>query len=158
MSQLSQYEVILGYALEKFDTIVAILSQMDDETANTALPVAGSNSPYVILTHCLGMMRRWSSTVNLGRPVPRDRAAEFRARGLLPTLLAEAARVREAFIRDVEATDLDAAPADLPQGPRPAYQLADCRAVLLHVIEELAQHLGHLEITRDLLAQTTDPA
>ncbi|MEO4039439.1 DUF664 domain-containing protein [Micrococcaceae bacterium Sec6.3] len=158
MSQMSQYEVILGYALEKFDTIVAILSQMDDETANTALPVAGSNSPYVILTHCLGMMRRWSSTVNLGRPVPRDRAAEFRARGLLPTLLAEAARVREAFIRDVEATDLDAAPADLPQGPRPAYQLADCRAVLLHVIEELAQHLGHLEITRDLLAQTTDPA
>ena len=60
------------------------------------------------------------------------------------TLLAGAARVREAFIRDVEATDLDAAPADLPQGPRPAYQLADCRAVLLHVIEELAQKWGEL--------------
>ena len=59
MSALSQHEVIPGSALT---------------TVDTALPVDGSISPCAILTHCLGMMRHWSSTVNLGRPVPRDRA------------------------------------------------------------------------------------
>lgn len=32
------------------------------------------------------------------------------------------------------------------------FTVTDCRAVLLHVVEELVQHLGHLEITRDVLA------
>lgn len=98
---------------------------MDDETVDTALPVDGSISPCAILTHCLGMMRHWSSTVNLGRPVPRDRDAEFRAAGPITAgLVAEAAD----------------------------FMVTGCRAVLLHVVEELAQHLGHLEITRDVLA------
>ena len=29
--------------------------------------------------------------------------------------------------------------------------MATCEGVLLHVFEELCQHLGHLEITRDVL-------
>ena len=119
------------------------------------LPVAGSNSPYALLTHCLGAMRRWSSTVNLGGTVPRDRDAEFTATGPVSTLVERAARERQAFIDDVAATDLDALPvappADRVDAPARSYQVTDCRAVLLHVVEELAQHLGHLEITRDVL-------
>lgn len=151
MSASPQHEVLLRYALETFDAIVGILTEMDDETANASLPAPGSNSPYALLAHCLGMMRRWSSTVNLGREVPRDRDAEFRAQGSVADLLEEAARVRAAFIADVEATDLDAAPAARPADEPEGHHVVDCRAVLLHVVEELAQHLGHLEITRDVL-------
>lgn len=155
MTQLSEKDVILGYALEKLDALVAILEKMDDDTANSTLPTPGSNSPYALLTHCLGAMRRWSSTVNLGVTIPRDRDAEFVATGPVQPLLAEAARQRQAFIDDVATTDLDAPPAAPPtdrlDDPARAYQVRDCRAVLLHVLEELAQHLGHLEITRDAL-------
>ena len=155
MTQISEKDVILAYVLAKFDAIVTIVRDMDDGTANATLPVAGSNSPYALLTHCLGAMRRWSSTVNLGGTVPRDRDAEFTATGPVSTLVERAARERQAFIDDVAATDLDALPvappADRVDAPARSYQVTDCRAVLLHVVEELAQHLGNLEITRDVL-------
>lgn len=155
MTQIPEKDVILAYVLAKFDAIVTIVRDMDDATANATLPVAGSNSPYALLTHCLGAMRRWSSTVNLGGTVPRDRDAEFTATGPVSTLVERAARERQAFIDDVAATDLDALPvappADRVDAPARSYQVTDCRAVLLHVVEELAQHLGHLEITRDVL-------
>ena len=155
MTQISEKDVILAYVLAKFDAIVTIVRDMDDATANATLPVAGSNSPYALLTHCLGAMRRWSSTVNLGGTVPRDRDAEFTATGPVSTLVERAARERQAFIDDVAATDLDALPvappADRVDAPARSYQVTDFRAVLLHVVEELAQHLGHLEITRDVL-------
>ncbi|WP_312294782.1 mycothiol transferase [Dermacoccus nishinomiyaensis] len=155
MTQISEKDVILAYVLAKFDAIVTIVRDMDDATANATLPVAGSNSPYALLTHCLGAMRRWSSTVNLRGTVPRDRDAEFTATGPVSTLVERAARERQAFIDDVAATDLDALPvappADRVDAPARSYQVTDCRAVLLHVVEELAQHLGHLEITRDVL-------
>ena len=155
MTQISEKDVILAYVLAKFDAIVTIVRDMDDATANATLPVAGSNSPYALLTHCLGAMRRWSSTVNLGGTVPRDRDAEFTATGPVSTLVERAARERQAFRDDVAATDLDALPvappADRVDAPARSYQVTDCRAVLLHVVEELAQHLGHLEITRDVL-------
>ena len=155
MTQISEKDVILAYVLAKFDAIVTIVRDMDDGTANATLTVAGSNSPYALLTHCLGAMRRWSSTVNLGGTVPRDRDAEFTATGPVSTLVERAARERQAFIDDVAATDLDALPvappADRVDAPARSYQVTDCRAVLLHVVEELAQHLGHLEITRDVL-------
>lgn len=47
---------------------------------------------------------------------------------------------------------MDVPPAQVPADDAADFTLTDCRAVLLHVIEELAQHLGHLEITRDVLA------
>lgn len=150
MTTPTQHEVLIGYALEKFDAMVEIVGSLDDQTANGRLAVSGSNSPYALLTHVMGVTRRWASTVNRGIEVPRDRDAEFRACGSVTELIAEAVRQREAFIDDVTETDLDAAPAAPPPDP-PAFHLVDCRAVLVHVIEELAQHLGQLEITRDLL-------
>ncbi|MGO0577389.1 hypothetical protein [Ornithinimicrobium panacihumi] len=43
------------FILLKLDQIVGIVGEMDDETANAALDVDGSNSPYQVLEHCLGM-------------------------------------------------------------------------------------------------------
>lgn len=156
MTTDTERDVLLHAALSKFDAIVAIVAAMDDVTANSTLPVDGSNSPYALLFHCLGAVRRWSSTVNRGITIPRDRDAEFVASGPVAPLIAEAARQRQAFIDDVEAVDLDAAPAappaDRAADPQRAIEVATCRAVIVHIIEELAQHLGHLEITRDVLA------
>lgn len=141
--------MILTFALDAFDRMTQIVATLDDDTANADLGVPGSNTPYQLLTHCIGMMRRWSSTVARGIPVPRDRDAEFTASGPVAALLEQAAYARAAFIEDVEALDLDAAPA-APTGQGRAFE-ASVFGILLHVVEELTQHLGHLEITRDVL-------
>lgn len=140
---------LVDFSLVKLDEIIDAVGALDDATANAVPPVPGANSPYVLLTHCLGMMRRWSSTVNLGVRVPRDRDAEFSAVGRVADLLVSAAAVRAAFLADVAVTDWHSAPLAPATGYGPWSQ--STFGVLVHVFEELCQHLGHLEITLDLL-------
>jgi hypothetical protein len=65
-------------ALEAMITIVVTLGD-DDANARPDLP--GANSPYVILTHCLGVMEDWGGRMVAGRAIIRDRPAEFTASG-----------------------------------------------------------------------------
>ncbi|MGW9826522.1 DinB family protein [Brevibacterium pityocampae] len=140
---------LVDFTLVKLDEIIDAVGALDDATANAVPPAPGANSPFVLLTHCLGMMRRWSSTVNLGIRVPRDRDAEFSAIGRVADLLISAAEVRAAFLADLTATDWNSPPVAPATGYGPWSQ--STLGVLLHVFEELCQHLGHLEITLDLL-------
>lgn len=149
---LSRDDVLVDFILLKFDELVALLETMDDESANAELPTPGSNSVVQLMVHCCGMMRRWSSSVNRGVEVPRDRDAEFSARMPVREAVSLAAHTRAAFLADVAATDVDSAPAAVPQG-REHFWTVSTRGVLLHVLEELAQHLGQAEITRDALAE-----
>lgn len=141
--------------LHKFDELVDLVSRMDDDAANAVLPVEGSNSGVQLVAHCCGVMRSWSSTANLGVEVPRDRDAEFEASMPVAEVLELAARTRSAFLGDVEQTDLSAAPAAVPPG-REEFWLVSCEAVLIHVLEEICQHLGHAEITRDVVLSDSD--
>ncbi|MGL3805261.1 mycothiol transferase [Paeniglutamicibacter sp. R2-26] len=142
--------LLLEFSLLKFDEMTRIVAAFDDERAVRPPALPGANTPYGILNHCLGMMRRWSSSVNRGIEVPRDRDAEFTDTGTVRELLERAAVVRGQFVADVRAVDPAAAPASVPEG-RAAFWTASTHGVLLHVFEELCQHLGQLEITRDIL-------
>lgn len=146
----TQDQVLVEFILLKFDALVEILDGTDSETANTELAVDGSNSLIQLVIHCCGTMRRWSSSVNLGIEVPRDREAEFRAHMPVAEALESAVRTRAAFLDDVAITDFNAPPIAVPVG-REAFWTGSCRNVLLHVFEELTQHLGQAEVTRDLL-------
>ena len=133
--------LLLEFSLLKFDEMTRIVAALGDELAVLAPALPGANTPYGILNHCLGMMRRWSSTVNRGIEVPRDRDAEFTQVGPVAELLTRAA---------VVPVDPAAAPVYVPEG-REVFWTATTNGVLLHVFEELCQHLGQLEITRDML-------
>lgn len=149
---LGDEKLLLDGCMNKLDSMVAILAAMSDEDANTVPDFPGANSPVQIVAHCLGAVRWWSSTQNLGVTIPRDRAAEFRTVAPVADILAATARTRADFLTDAEAMgDPAQAPAHLPPGEdRPWSESRG--GVILHIFEELAQHLGHLEITRDLLA------
>ena len=142
--------LLLEFSLLKFDEMTRIVAALGDELATRSPALPGANTPYGILSHCLGMMRRWSSTVNRGIEIPRDRDAEFTQIGPVAELVARAAGVREEFMTDVLSVDPAAAPVFVPEG-REAFWAATTNGVLLHVFEELCQHLGQLEITRDIL-------
>lgn len=149
-------QILIKLLLEKFDQLFETVRGIPDDLVNGCLPMDGSNSPVQILLHCCGMMRRWSSTVNLGVEIPRDRDAEFSVTMDQRDALMVASEARTAFVADLARTQLQQAPAVLPTGRKIEYWMATCEGVLLHVYEEFCQHLGHLEITRDYLKLTTD--
>jgi hypothetical protein len=133
--------------------MAAIVESLGDELANRRPDLPGANSPVAIVTHCLGVLEWWGGAVVAGRPVVRDRAAEFAAAGPVAPLVARMAEARAALALDLAGAD----PAGTPPGPvsggDAALPLARTQSgAMLHLYEELAQHLGQLELTRDLLS------
>lgn len=135
------------------DGMAAILTGLGDELANRRPSLPGANSPYAIVTHCLGVIDYWAGRLVAGRPVERDRDAEFRATGAVPELLARVEAAKEQLRADVAAAD-PAAPLrePAPQHYRDTPIGRTQGAALQHVYEELAQHHGQLELTRDMLS------
>jgi uncharacterized protein DUF664 len=134
------------------DGMAAILEQLGDDLANRRPPLRDANSAYVILTHCLGVMEYWGGATVAERPVQRDRAAEFRARGDVAGLLRRSEHARRRLREDVVGLDAAAPPASVRRDPEDPTPYEESKgAVLLHIVEELFQHLGQMEITRDIL-------
>ena len=129
-----------------------ICRELGDDLVNARLDdLDASNSAFALVTHVVGVMARWGRTVNRGIVVPRDRDAEFTATGTVEQALALLAAGRAALHEDVAAASPREAPANPPPGQDDDSPPETQGAVLLHVYEELAQHLGQLEVTRDVL-------
>ena len=69
-----------------------IVEDLGDERANERPSFPEANTPYAILTHCLGVMEFWAGATVAGRSIERDRAAEFTASGPVAPLLGRAPR------------------------------------------------------------------
>lgn len=146
----------LGYCDTALDQYAAICRELGDDLVNEQ--VDAGNSAFALATHVVGVMTRWGRTVNRGIVVPRDRDAEFTATGTVEEALALLEAGRAALHEDVAATSPGDAPANPPPGrDRDDPGLRTQGGVLLHVYEELAQHLGQLEVTRDLLVARHRP-
>lgn len=143
---------LTSYVDHAVDQLAAIVASLGDDLANQRPDLPGANSPYVILTHCLGVMAYWGGHVVAGRDVARDRAAEFTAAGPVAGLVAAAEQAKRQFRADALTADPQAPPRRPPARRRPDVLEARSQGhALLHVVEELYQHLGQAELTRDLL-------
>jgi hypothetical protein len=129
-----------------------IVGELGDELANRRPPFRGGNSPFVILTHCLGVLEYWGGATVAQRPVQRDRAAEFSASGEVADLLRRSEHARRRLREDIVGLDPSAEPVSVRRDPDDPVPYTESKgAVLLHILEELFQHLGQMEITRDAL-------
>lgn len=148
-------EDFLWYVNRALDEMVAILNRLDDESVNKRPDLPGANTPFQIVTHCLGVMEYWGGHIVRGRENRRDRDAEFRATGTIGELVDRLEAARRRFRDDVLHADPSAAPPNLPPDEEDRDRpLGRTQAgVLMHVYEELAWHLGHLEISRDILLE-----
>lgn len=150
-------EDYLYYVDDALDAMTGIVHELGDELACTAPDLPGANSPYAILTHCLGVMEYWGGYRVAGRTVQRNRDAEFRATGTVAALAARVDAARRQLRADVDGLDAAAAPHGDPAPADANLPLARSRGgVLMHIYEELAQHRGQMEITRDLLRAQSD--
>jgi hypothetical protein len=136
--------------------MVGIVRQLGDAGANRRPAVAGANSPYAILTHCLGVMEFWGGVTVAGRPVERDRGAEFEAAGQVDALAQRVRDARRRLRQDMAGLESLTVPAGAPRPGDAGRPYSTTKGgVLLHIMEELFQHLGHMELTRDMLQAAT---
>ena len=128
-----------------------IVADLGDHLANTAPDLPGANTPFQLVFHSCGMLEWWTREAILGESVGRDRAAEFTATGSVDDLRARVDQVGWYLQEDLAAIDPDAPVRVVHPDYAGTPIAASARGALLHVLEELAQHHGHLEITRDVL-------
>jgi hypothetical protein len=128
-----------------------IVGGLGDELANQVPALPGANTPFAILTHCLGVMEYWGGATVAGRSIERDRAAEFTARGNVVGLLERTEAARRRLHEDVARLVALDVPMQVVRDHDPVPYTETKGAVLLHILEELFQHLGQMEITRDML-------
>jgi len=147
-----EHEEYLYFLRRAFDGMLGALEELGDDLGNMAPRLPGANSPYAIAYHCIAVADYWLGHVIAGRRVDRDRSSEFTAKG-------DARRLRtqvDALFARLRADLGEALPSQPPRTMPPAdFEGPDrplsVRGVQLHVLEELAQHHGQVQITRDLL-------
>ena len=135
------------------DGMSEILTALGDDLANRKPDLPGGNSPYAIVFHSLGVLEFWVGDTVLGRQVRRDREAEFAAAGPVGPLVARIAAAKQQLRDDLVGVDGRAKPRGQLRGEYVGTAIgASAAGALLHVVEELCQHHGQLELTRDVLA------
>jgi hypothetical protein len=143
----------LWFVDQALDAMLAVIGELGEQLACERPELAGANSAYGIVTHCLGVMNSWAGHLVAGREVVRDREAEFVASGSIEDLVSKVGEARLQFREDVAIANADAPLLFAPRSPEDSELPYGKRqgAALLHVYEELSQHLGQMEISRDLL-------
>lgn len=141
-------DTALARLLARADELVEVGG---DELLCRCPEVEGANSVFALVTHCCGVMEHWGGEVIAGRTITRDRAAEFTATGTLAQLEDRVAAQRRRWVADLAGFE----PEGRPRGPVERYEgepeVITQGFVVLHVIEELYQHLGHVDLTVDLV-------
>jgi hypothetical protein len=164
-------ELYMGHA---FGQMLGVADRLGDERVNdrplgpaeaAALPTAGAgarasesdrwpetNAVAALVVHSCAVTEFWIGHVALGRSSDRDRESEFSSTATVAELHAlvddTLAQVRE---------DLAAIDDGRTQADRTGRQFLEGGdesdgAIVLHVLEELYQHLGHMELAADALA------
>ena len=140
-----------GYARLAFDQMLAVADRLGDERVNERPIAAHVNSVASLVIHCCGVSEFWLGHVGAGRASHRDRAAEFTASATVAELHERVAACLAQIEADVVAIDSGAARPSAEGLQLLQVAAGDHASLVLHVIEELFQHLGHCEIAADAL-------
>jgi hypothetical protein len=140
-----------AFCRRSFHGVLRVVDRLGDTHINRRPEATGGSSPFALVTHMLGACEWWVGHLVVGDPSDRNRDAEFEASGTVADLHAAVDKwldtLRERKPAIEAATELTG-PA---QTQVPLETEWTVGAALLHAYEELAQHLGHLEVTADLL-------
>jgi uncharacterized damage-inducible protein DinB len=145
---------ILLFVDRAIDGMLKIIEELGDDLANEKPDLPNANSPYAILNHCVGVVNHWVGNAIADRGIPRDRDSEFTATGTYEELKAEAKACRDRLAADLQLLDGLAplsAPPPASYEPKGGPAKWTQGASLIHTYEELAQHYGQMELTRDVL-------
>lgn len=165
----SEKDGLVAYVAQQLDAFRAVAFGLTDEQARTT-PTVSALSVGALLKHIGSMSRSWMQRVEHapGPPPPDERSfaermaahqAEFTMgpEETLADVLGRYDAQAEETLRILEAADLDApvpVPRDAPWFPKDL-EAWSVRWVALHLVEEIARHLGHADIIRESIDGAT---
>ena len=152
---------MLQFYVDYMDRLTDLHSQIEEALAHLPAealdwsPGPEMNSITVLVMHLTGAERYWIGDVAGQDASGRDRAAEFRSGGLSPQdLIArlDASRAHaQGVLAQLSLEDLAQARSSV-RHPDRTFTVGDS---LLHALEHTGQHLGHIQMVRQLyLSQT----
>ena len=141
-------ELYMGHA---FAQMLDVADRLGDTRVNDRPLGSETNAVAALVVHCCAVTEFWIGHVALGRPTSRDRESEFST----SATVAELHAMVESTLAQV-AEDLAAIDAGRVQADRTGRQFLEGGdesdgAIVVHVMEELYQHLGHMELAADAL-------
>jgi len=143
------------FCRRSFAGVLAVADRLGDDLINKRPPITNGNTPFALITHMLGACEWWVGHMVVGDPSTRVRAEEFTASGTVADLHVSVYEWLSALARRRSAIEVATELAEVPQTQTPLEGEWTVGAALIHAYEELVQHLGHLEITADLLLADT---
>jgi hypothetical protein len=165
----SEKDGLVAYIAQQLDAFRAVAFGLTDEQAR-ATPTASTLSVGALLKHVASMSHGWVQRVeHAPQPPPPDsrsgaeRMADYQAEftmgpdEMLAEVLEHFDAQAEETLRILEAADFDAAvpvPRDAPWFPKDL-EAWSVRWVALHLVEEIARHLGHADIIREAIDGAT---
>ena len=144
-------EDFVRFCERTIDGMVAAVRRLDGDEVNQPPPLVGGNTPFQLVTHALAACAWWTSHMVCGRPSSRDRSSEFRSQGTAAQLEQAAEHARSSLRELLPALATADRLHDTPTTQTELRGEWTVGAALIHAYEELAQHLGHLEMTVDLI-------
>ena len=149
----SRTEVFLRYLAYFRDGVERRVEAMSEEEARSSRIPSGW-TPLELVRHLEHMERRWFVWGFEGHSVADPHGDEVDGRWVVPDALG-VPEVLAAWRRQAAVSDLVVRRHDLDEVGRPSPRWggqppANLERVLLHVVQEYARHLGHLDIVAEL--------
>jgi uncharacterized damage-inducible protein DinB len=140
------------YVRHAFEQVLGVADRLGDDRVNERPLGPDTNAVAALVVHCCAVTEFWIGHVALGRPTSRDRESEFSTTATVSELHAIVARTLAQVSEDLAAVDEGRVQAD--RTGRQFLEGGDESdgAIVLHVLEEIYQHLGHMELAADALA------
>lgn len=142
------------YADHAFAQMLAVAERLREPKINTRPFGPDTNGVAALIVHCCGVVEFWIGHVAIGRPSTRDRESEFSQTATLDELRSLVTRTSSTLRRDLQRLDAGDVRSenDVIRKFMDVPDQSDA-AVVMHVVEELYQHLGHIEVTADALTR-----
>ncbi|MBN2623767.1 MAG: DinB family protein [Acidimicrobiales bacterium] len=139
-----------AYVRHAFAQMLQVADRLGEPLINRRPHGPHTNAVAALVVHCCAVAEFWLGHVALGHPSDRDRDSEFSRTATLADLHV---LVDHTIERVVEHLGRLEAGDGTDEGGRQFLLDGDTSdaSVVLHVVEELYQHLGHMELTADAL-------
>jgi uncharacterized damage-inducible protein DinB len=139
-----------SYLRHAFDQMLVVAERVGEPRLNERPLGPQTNAVAALIVHCCGVTEHWLGHVGLGRPSSRDRDAEFTTTATLPELRRLVDRTVSTALADLDRIEAGESREHEHRVHLPGADCSDA-ALVLHVLEELFQHLGHMELAADAL-------
>jgi hypothetical protein len=145
---LEEYQYFVARGL---NGMLAIAEELGDSAVNLRPPVPAANTASGLITHSAGVVDYWVGALLARRTVTRDRDAEFARQATVAELRTTVNNCVDQLAKDLTVVNLQHRPRTADRALLGPPRSLTAAGVLLHVLEEVAQHHGQLEVLRDTL-------